>query len=181
MAGMGGMRPKSKLSCGRVELEILRPMLAVSRKDIEKFAKENDLTHREDASNTDLKYTRNRIRHRVLTYLEKALGRDVRKSILRTAEILSAEEEWMNEEASRFLLSRQLSVKTLRELPLALCRRVIRRWLIQEGVPEPDYADVAEAIRLIEPDAKIAKTNLPEGIHLRRREGVLFLEFPRKS
>jgi len=56
---------------------LLRPILNLSRKDIELFAKENDLTHVEDPSNKDSKYTRNFIRNEVLPLLETRWNRVV--------------------------------------------------------------------------------------------------------
>ncbi|MEO6052792.1 MAG: tRNA lysidine(34) synthetase TilS [Chthoniobacterales bacterium] len=180
LAGLAGMRPVSILTLDRLRLELLRPLLAISRATIDAYLKLNKLSYREDATNADLSYSRNQIRHRVLGNLEKSLGRDVRKSILRTAEILSAEEDWMQGEVAKIPLQKQLSVKALRVMPLALQRRFLRRWMIAQNVPEPDYADVAEALKLLVPEAKVAKINLPKGIHLRRRAGLLFLEFPGK-
>lgn len=56
---------------------LLRPILNLSRKDIELFAKEHDLTHVEDPSNKDSKYTRNFIRNEVLPLLETRWNRVV--------------------------------------------------------------------------------------------------------
>lgn len=56
---------------------LLRPILHLSRKEIEFFAKEHDLTHVEDPSNKDSKYTRNFIRNEVLPLLETRWNRVV--------------------------------------------------------------------------------------------------------
>ncbi len=48
---------------------LVRPLLPFSRKDIEKFAKENALTWREDSSNSSIKYLRNKLRHHVIPEL----------------------------------------------------------------------------------------------------------------
>ena len=51
--------------------KIIRPMLGVSRKEIEKFATENQLSWREDSSNASDKYRRNFIRHQIIPAFEK--------------------------------------------------------------------------------------------------------------
>ena len=51
--------------------KIIRPLLFANREEIEKFASENNLKFREDASNASDKYLRNRIRHQLLPVLEK--------------------------------------------------------------------------------------------------------------
>lgn len=50
---------------------IVRPLLPFSRDDIETFAKENNITWREDKSNADTKYIRNKIRHLITPELDK--------------------------------------------------------------------------------------------------------------
>ncbi len=50
---------------------ICRPLLPFSRKEIINFAKENNIVWREDISNTNTKYTRNKIRHKVLPVLSE--------------------------------------------------------------------------------------------------------------
>jgi tRNA(Ile)-lysidine synthase len=49
---------------------IIRPFLEFYRKDLETYLKENDFSFREDSSNLDKKYLRNRIRHELIPYLE---------------------------------------------------------------------------------------------------------------
>ncbi len=57
--------------------EIIRPLLQITRKDIEKYATENHIQYREDSSNKSTKYLRNKIRHDVLPKL-----RDTEKGFL---------------------------------------------------------------------------------------------------
>jgi tRNA(Ile)-lysidine synthase len=49
---------------------IIRPFLKFYRKDLENYLKENDISFREDSSNSDKKYLRNRIRHELIPHLE---------------------------------------------------------------------------------------------------------------
>ncbi|MBP6558142.1 MAG: tRNA lysidine(34) synthetase TilS [Flavobacterium sp.] len=51
--------------------KIVRPLLAFSRNDIEAFAKENQITWREDSSNASDKYLRNKLRHDVIPILKE--------------------------------------------------------------------------------------------------------------
>ena len=50
---------------------IIRPMLPFSRKEIEKYANENDVKWREDSSNASDKYLRNKLRHDVIPILKE--------------------------------------------------------------------------------------------------------------
>jgi tRNA(Ile)-lysidine synthase len=49
--------------------KIIRPMLFASREEIEEFAKKKDLMYREDRSNQEIKYLRNKIRHELIPAL----------------------------------------------------------------------------------------------------------------
>ncbi|MEM7107561.1 MAG: tRNA lysidine(34) synthetase TilS [Bacteroidota bacterium] len=53
-----------------VKNNLVRPLLTFSRREIQKFATENKVRWREDASNSDSKYQRNRLRHRVIPELK---------------------------------------------------------------------------------------------------------------
>jgi tRNA(Ile)-lysidine synthase len=49
---------------------IIRPLLEFYRQDLEIYLKDNDISFREDSSNLDKKYLRNRIRHELIPHLE---------------------------------------------------------------------------------------------------------------
>ena len=50
---------------------VIRPLLFASRSEIAALASEKNISYREDSSNIQLKYTRNRIRHKVMPEMEK--------------------------------------------------------------------------------------------------------------
>ncbi len=51
--------------------KVIRPLLFAIRKDIESFVKEHDITYREDASNTEEKYQRNKVRHQLIPVMQE--------------------------------------------------------------------------------------------------------------
>jgi len=173
-SGLGGMRPRTVREIDGVPLEILRPWLSVWRAEIEAYAAREKIRFREDASNASMEHTRNRLRTRVLPMLSEALGRDVRQSLWRAAEVLSAQQEWMDE--SLALDGEELPVAALRALPEALQRHAIHRWLRRSRTPQISFALVESIRALIPPGAATAKVNLPGGKFARRRAGRLFIE-----
>src|SRR6266567_8024904 len=92
LTGLAAMREVSTRRIGAVELTIVRSLLSVWRSEINAYVRAHLLKFREDASNKNLSPLRNRIRHRVVPYLEKTLGRNIRQNIWRTATIASDEE-----------------------------------------------------------------------------------------
>jgi len=87
--GLGAMWPERQMG----KLRIVRPLLEVTRAEIVKYLKSHHLTWREDVSNADRRYLRNRIRHELLPLLERDYNPGIRKVLRRTAEILRAEAE----------------------------------------------------------------------------------------
>ena len=174
-AGLSGMRAISTRRIDDVDLAIVRPFLGVWRKEIAIYMREHRIKFREDASNKDLNPLRNRIRHRIIPYLEKILGRNIRPAIWRAAAIAGEEEDWIEKQLPDSTDTR-FSVARLRALPVALQRRAILKWLRAQKISEISF-DVIERVRsLADRDAATAKVNLPRDRHARRRAGSIFVE-----
>ena len=174
-AGLSGMRELSTRRVDDVYLTIVRPLLGLWRKEIDSYLREHRIKFREDESNKNLDPLRNRIRHRVIPYLEKILGRNIRPAIWRAAAIASEEEAWIDGQLPDSS-DIELSVAKLRALPVALQRRAIFKWLRAQNIPEVGF-DLVERVRsLMDSIAGAAKTNLPENRHVRRRTGRIFIE-----
>jgi tRNA(Ile)-lysidine synthase len=174
-AGLSAMREISTRQIDGVDLTIVRPFLCVWRKEIDDYVSEHRLAYREDATNKNLTPLRNRIRRRIIPYLEKALGRNIRQNIWRTATIAADEEKWIESEL-RDSTHADLSVAKLRTLPIALQRRALLKWLRTQNVADVGFNAIERVRSLADRDARIAKVNLPENRHARRRAGKIFLE-----
>jgi tRNA(Ile)-lysidine synthase len=175
LTGLAAMRDVSTREIDGVDLMIVRPLLSVWRSDIDTYVQEYHLRFREDATNKNLAATRNRIRNRVIPYLEKILGRNLRQNIWRTAMIAAEEEKWLDTEVPNST-NAHFSVPKLRALPVALQRRAILKWLRAQNISDLGF-DVIERVRsLADREAPIAKVNLPKDRHVRRRSGRIFVE-----
>jgi tRNA(Ile)-lysidine synthase len=174
-AGLAAMREISTRRIDGVDLTIVRPFLCVWRKEIDDYVREQRLRFREDATNKNLTPLRNRIRHRIIPYLERMLGRNIRQNIWRTAMIAADEEKWIDSELSDSTHA-DFSVIKLRALPIALQRRALLKWLRAQNVSDIGFDAIERVRSLADRDTRIAKVNLPENRHARRRAGKIFLE-----
>ena len=174
-AGLAAMRETSTRRIDGVDLTIARPLLSVWRKEIDDYLGEHRLNFREDATNRNLNPLRNRIRHRVIPYLERMLGRNIRQNIWRTAMIAAEEEKWIESGLPPFA-DAVLSVEKLRALPIALQRRALLKWLRVQNVADVGFDAVERVRSLADRDTRIAKVNLPENRHARCRAGKIFIE-----
>lgn len=169
-AGLGSMRVESMHG----SLHVIRPMLGVWRSQIDAYIVACRLKYREDATNADTVHHRNRMRHQILPLLEKYFGREIRKAIARSADILSAENDWI--ESLTGEPENELSVPALRKMPVAQQRRLIFAWLKKMEIPDTGFREV-ESVRALATDpASPAKINLPGNRHARRHAKVLFIE-----
>ncbi|MFT5466963.1 MAG: tRNA(Ile)-lysidine synthase [Verrucomicrobiales bacterium] len=168
--GLAGMETVTEIE----GLKLIRPLLETPQADLPIPPK-----FREDASNASAEFLRNRIRHDVIPAICSATGRDL-KSVLRTAEILREEDAALAAmtqiQLQQLLDGDRLRAPELRELPIALQRRVIRAWLAQQSVVDLSFDNIENVRGLLAPDSRIAKINLAAGRHVRRREKRLFLE-----
>ena len=176
-AGLSGMRQVATRNLDGVDLTIVRPLLGATRDEIDAYLKAHRLKYREDATNEMLGPLRNRIRHRVIPYIEKQLGRNVRGALWRAATISADEAEWAETLVDSPSAGKsELSLRELRKQPRALQRRTIHLWLQTRGIVNLDFETIERVRALVQPEARVAKTNLPHDRHARRRDGKLFLE-----
>jgi tRNA(Ile)-lysidine synthase len=82
LEGVSGIWPGSR------QTAIVQPLLDVDRSDVEAFCRALGLRPRRDATNDDTRFLRNAIRLELLPAIERATGRDVRRPIARTADLL---------------------------------------------------------------------------------------------
>jgi tRNA(Ile)-lysidine synthase len=134
-SGLGGIPERSR--DGRV----VRPLLSVSRAEIEAFALERGIVWREDSSNASDGYTRNRLRRHWIPELAREFNPRLLRAIGGLAEAQRTDNEWIdslldNVEA-RWISVRPEGVELVKEgwgeLPDALARRLTRRALIALG------------------------------------------------
>jgi tRNA(Ile)-lysidine synthase len=175
IAGLSGMKPRSKRNIDGTELELLRPLLQIPKAELLAYLKARKIRFREDATNSVAEASRNKLRLKALPLIEELLGPSFKGSIVRNARLLADEEELLSSLASPIALQEKLPAKILRELHPALRRRVLHAWLKNQGVEEPGFAEVERVASLLDPKGP-AKVNLPANRHARRRAGVLFIE-----
>ncbi|MFZ5807237.1 MAG: tRNA lysidine(34) synthetase TilS [Verrucomicrobiota bacterium] len=169
LEGLASLRSERMMG----EIKIVRPWLEFFKEEIIRQAKAWKLKWREDASNKNTKYFRNRVRGELIPFLSKISGREV-KFLLRRTAILLAEENRFLESFIPSPLLEKLPVKLLKSLPDTLQRRCVKQWLKERSVQDVSFENV-EAVRGLLQKEKPAKINLSQGKFCRRKEGFLFI------
>ena len=160
LKGLGGITP--------VRGKVIRPMLEVTRQEVEAFLESYCIDYITDSSNDTDDFLRNRLRHHVMPLL--------RQENPRLAENLSAMAQNLrqDEAALESLATAQaLTVSTLRQMPPALQNRALAHFLIEKGVKEPERSHIALARHLIDSDNPSARAQFPGGVTLCRSYDTL--------
>ena len=144
---LAGMRPVT----GRVR----RPLLAVPRADTRAACAADQLTWWDDPHNRDDAHARTRVRHRLLPALEEELGPGIRDALARSAELLRADADALDELGAALLTAAtaggpgrpdepgvHLAVDVLAAAPAALRHRALRSAAVAAGCPAGDLAAV---------------------------------------
>jgi len=180
--GISGMDEFSSRTIGGTEMELLRPFLTSPRSEIDRYVADHKIRFREDESNAEEFALRNRIRNHLLPQISECFKRDVSEAVLRAAELARLDEALIKEfTPPPPVLNHGLDVKALRTTPEALRNRQLLQWLQGSGLPNCGHREVLRVAEVVLSNEKPAKTNLPGDFHVRRKEGVLFIESPPKG
>jgi len=151
----------------------IRPLLDINRREIESYLGWRQLTWREDASNLDTAYLRNRIRHDLLPLLE-GYNPAIRTALTATAAILSDEEQLLEtltrqaaDQVCRFSDSAaSCDIRLLVSHPPALQRRLIRHMLSQVagGLEQFSHRHTEDILQTVTSARPNLRTSLPRGL-----------------
>ena len=177
------------------DIKFIRPLAGFTRQHIETFLASKGLVPRQDSTNTDTRYLRNRIRHELIPRLESDYNPNIKVGLSRTADVLGAESEYLDTVAREALETCQVrdpdrikALATLKSVVLdraefqqfhiAVQRRVLRLSFFEMSGSLGDlYFSHCEAmLSLIDGDVPNAALALPNGLRFRRVYQCLIFE-----
>jgi len=188
LAGLRGMRPLAWMDELRLGAEgqqppepgerirLIRPLLQVTRQQIEEYCHDHGLEPRFDRSNLDQTYFRNRLRHELIPFLE-GYNPNVRQVVRRMAEVVAADysllraclaEAWPQVVRSESDLAIIFDLSALRALPLGLQRSIIREGIhrLRRSLRNIDLVHVDDAVRLVRKGKVGSVATLPRRLAL---------------
>lgn len=160
LKGLGGIAPVSG--------NVIRPMLSVTRQEVEAFCAEWCLNFITDSSNEGDDFLRNRLRHHVMPLLKQENPR-LAENTSAMALRLRQDESCLGE------LSQipEMDVEALRNMHPALRNRALEAFLKRSGVREPEAAHIAQAESLVFSPKPSAFARFPGGVTIGRNYGIL--------
>lgn len=179
LKGLRGIAPRRALTPG---IDLIRPLLCVSRFEILDFLQSQSQQYRTDLSNQDLRHTRNRIRHELLPLLAEHYNPAIREVLARVAEQATEAYRELEADSSALLQSAEKpraggTIVLDRTLLLAaldpVMREALRLLWEREGWPMSEmnadrWSDLARLAR-----GETPALDLPGGIRAQCRERVV--------
>lgn len=163
LRGLCGIPPKRE--------RIVRPMLCLTRREIEAYLAENALAHVEDSTNAAPDARRNRIRQEVVPLLRRE-NPSLAQTALRGSLLLRQDEDYLERTAEAALRDAETdggwSCAALRAQPEALFSRAVRMLLRTISVPKLTSAHIRAVCGIIASDAPSARVSLPGGFAAER-------------
>ena len=157
LKGLGAIAPVSG--------NVIRPMLTVTRDDVEAFLEEYALPHVEDSSNGTDDFLRNRIRHGILP-LMRAENPRIGENLSAMALLLRQDEACLQ----AMIPEEQVpDVSRLKAMEPALRRRALERFLKAQGVREPEQIHILQAEQLLYHWSPSAAMQFPGGVTIERQ------------
>ena len=157
LKGLGAIAPVSG--------NVIRPMLTVTRDDVEAFLEEYALPHVEDSSNAEDDFLRNRIRHGILP-LMRAENPRIGENLSAMALLLRQDEACLQ----AMIPEEQMpDVSRLKAMEPALRRRALERFLKAQGVREPEQIHILQAEQLLYHWSPSAAMQFPGGVTIGRQ------------
>ena len=166
-AGLAGMKWRNP-SPSNPNIQLVRPLLDLSKSSLREFAVRKKIVFREDASNRCLDFQRNRIRHELLPLLRRKYQPALERTVLRVMDIIGAEadvvtsgaKDWLDSTHRRSKLHAPRST-AFDDLPVAVQRRVVQLQLTALGI-KADHV-LVEVLR--------TAPNRPVAVRVSKRQG----------
>lgn len=147
--GLGGIHPV-------LDGSVIRPFLTLTRAEVEAEVARRGLAFRTDLSNRDVRFARNRVRHRLLPLLEKDFNPRVVRSLAELADRARDDEGFLEQQARERSLpwlaregeTLRIPARSLDGFPPAIARRVLRQMLDGAGLrPGAITSGLLESLR----------------------------------
>jgi len=169
LSGLCGIRGKSKVEILNKVYDIERPLINLSRKEIEKYNFDNDVPYIEDETNSDISFARNAVRHQIMPILG-----DIHK-ISDAISRIQVDEDYLqkivNDLIKENVENYQFSVIWFNELHFAIKRRIIHiltRNLTSYTISEER---IDEAINVISKNYGGKMIQFPDNIRIELKKG----------
>lgn len=190
-SGMDGLQALTWQRSLAPTVQLVRPLLEITRAEITAFCQVASLPVWEDSTNQDLRYARNRIRQELLPYLREHFNPQVDATLAQTAELLRSDLAFLETAATEVWQQAaeipaknrhgKLNRQVLQQVSLAMQRRVLRRFLQTALEIAPTFEQVEKLQALISAPNRSQTDPFPGGAIARVEGEWIVLDCPSLS
>ena len=160
----------------------IRPLLDVSRLEIENYCAENLLQHVTDKTNLDTVYTRNKIRNVLIPQIEKEFNLNFCDTVTSNAKIIRDDEEFLKitaeDEYKRLVQNSAVNVSDLNNLHKSIARRIIRIMIDKvSGISDVSSIIVENVLDLCNRNRTGASCDIAKNVTARTEYGKLIVAY----
>lgn len=175
LQGLAGIPPRRD--------RLIRPLLTTPRSEIMAWLEENHIPHREDSSNKDERYARNKVRARVMPVLRELNPRFI-EGVTAAIHSLRSDNDYLNAQAAQVCQQARwaeddlvIEARLLAQLPPALAPRAARRLIemMGDGSTDCTAAHLKGIVELCQGEDPSALLFLPKGLLAQRVYSDLLL------
>lgn len=162
----------------------IRPLLEVTRTEVERYATEQGISYTVDSSNEDTRYIRNRIRRELIPLIEEVYNPGIKDDLARFAFLMARDEEYIEGEVDKVYSKNILrqdedgitfNLKDIQKLPEALVARVFIKG-VEEVSGSPLYSyHIGDILDLISRGGASGSIDLPYGLTLYKEYDLITL------
>ena len=171
--GLSGILPERRMG----KFKIIRPLLEVRRREIEKYLRNKKIKARTDLSNLEDIYLRNKIRNRLLPLLEKKYNRNIKEVLANLALSAGCDYDYLISQAKRKMRkgAASITLKKFLKLPLSLKRLLLRLHIqrLSGDTRRLTFRHMREIEDLIYNRPPGSVVDLPRGLSLLKRQSCL--------
>ena len=109
LKGMGGIRPIRETNEGRI---LIRPLLCVSRVEIEGYLRDRKVVWCEDSTNKELRYGRNKVRNKLIPWVKEEINDRATDHVLHLASLAAQADAYFTAEAEKILGDNKTKILT---------------------------------------------------------------------
>ena len=156
-----GVKGLSSMAAVDESRRLLRPLLDITRQDLQDYAKQHQLSWCDDESNDDTQYERNFVRHKIMPTLE-ARYQSISTVLARSASHLAEASHLLDvlaaEDAKKLVDNNSLCLMELSVMDMPRAKNIVRWWFSENKLAMPSSEHLAEIIQQLlnaKPDANI--------------------------
>jgi tRNA(Ile)-lysidine synthase len=176
--GLSGISPDKEMNLSGSEVRVVRPLLCVTRGEIDAYLDKRSIPHIEDETNSNLNYTRNRIRVDIMPKLRE-VNPKFSVHTLALSESLTVDDDCLEEFARKFLRNAAFSPQNavfsrdlfLSEHP-AIASRIIRQCAAMFGI-EIYREQILETLSIVSQNKGGWIVTLPKGLKIKRNRELI--------